>query len=415
MPDPGGAWYAMPLAMRDLGHQLATGQIPWQALRAGLLGVADVVTRAHALELVHRDLHDANILVYPDRWCVGDWGFVYNPRVDRLTRQLTAFGRDFYIARRSCVRGYPLPSTSARSVGVMSLPERMPRGGVDYPRSFPELVTWFPDEAACLEYLERVRWGDGFVCRFCGVQGDWWPVRRGHRKCAACRRETSVTAGTIMHASRLPLTSWLAAIWYVVNQKQGVSALGLQRVLGFGSYQTAWAWLHKLRRAMVRANRDRLSGIVEIDETIIGGLRHGEGKGRGMANKTLVAIAVDTRDGRPGRVRMAQIPNATMDVLTDFVLDNVQIGSEVRTDGWKGYNAVGRHRFQHVLTSLKASDDHAHVACQPSIASRRCSSAGCWAPTKAPSATSTSATTSTSSPFASTAAQRAIVACSSTA
>jgi hypothetical protein len=109
-----------------------------------------------------------------------------------------------------------------------------------------------------------------------------------------------VTAGTIMHASRLPLTSWLAAIWYVVNQKQGVSALGLQRVLGFGSYQTAWAWLHKLRRAMVRANRDRLSGVVEIDETIIGGLRHGEGKGRGMANKTLVAIAVDTRDGRPG-------------------------------------------------------------------------------------------------------------------
>jgi transposase-like protein len=237
----------------------------------------------------------------------------------------------------------------------------MPRGGIDYPRSFPELLAWFPDEPACLAYLERVRWGDGFVCRFCGVQGDWWPVRRGHRKCAACRRETSVTAGTIMHASRLPLTSWLAAIWYVVNQKQGVSALGLQRVLGFGSYQTAWAWLHKLRRAMVRANRDRLSGVVEIDETIIGGLRHGEGKGRGMANKTLVAIAVDTRDGRPGRVRMAQIPNATMDVLTDFVLDNVQIGSEVRTDGWKGYNAVGRHRFQHVLTSLKASDDHAHV------------------------------------------------------
>jgi transposase-like protein len=170
-----------------------------------------------------------------------------------------------------------------------------------------------------------------------------------------------VRAGRIIHASRLPLTSWLAAIWYVVNQKQGVSALGLQRVLGFGSYQTAWAWLHKLWRAMVRANRDRLSGVIEIDETIVGGLRHGEGKGRGMANKTLVAIAVDSRDGRPGRVRMAQIPQRDDRRAHDFVLDNVQIGSEVRTDGWKGYNAVGRHRFQHVLMSLKASDDHAHI------------------------------------------------------
>ena len=237
----------------------------------------------------------------------------------------------------------------------------MPRAGVDYPRSFPELLAWFPDDAACVAFLERVRWGEGFSCRFCGADGDFWVVRRGLRRCAVCRRETSVTAGTIFHGSRLPMTSWFAAIWYVVNQKQGVSALGLQRVLGFGSYQTAWAWLHKLRRAMVRASRDRLSGVVEIDETIIGGLRSGGTRGRGMPNKTLVAVAVDTHDGRPGRVRMAQIPNATMEVLTDFVLDHVEIGSEVRTDGWKGYNAVGRHRFAHVVTSLKASDDHAHV------------------------------------------------------
>jgi serine/threonine protein kinase len=88
--DPDGAWYAMPLAMRDLGRDLEIGRIPWQALRAGLLGVASVIAKAHKLELVHRDLHDANVLIYPDRWCVGDWGFVYNARVDRLTRQLTA-------------------------------------------------------------------------------------------------------------------------------------------------------------------------------------------------------------------------------------------------------------------------------------------------------------------------------------
>ena len=208
--------------------------------------------------------------------------------------------------------------------------------GVDYPRTFRELLEWFPDDRACLSYLERLRWGDGFVCPRCGtVGGDWWPVRRGLRKCAACRCETSVTARTIFHGSRLPLGSWFAAIWYVVNQKQGVSALGLQRVLGFGSYQTAWAWLHKLRRAMVLPGRDELAGAVEVDETLIGGLKPGN-RGRRAAGKALVVIAVACHDGGPGRVRMRRIPNASADVLSDFVLDNVARGSEVRTDAWKG-------------------------------------------------------------------------------
>src|SRR4051794_396154 len=149
----------------------------------------------------------------------------------------------------------------------MASGERSPRAGVDYPRAWHELTAWFPDDEACLAYLERLRWGDGFVCRFCGtVGGEWWTVRRGMRRCAACRHETSVTAGTIFHGSRLPLNSWFAAVWYVVNQKQGVSALGLQSVLGFGSYQTAWAWLHKLRRAMVLPGREMLTDAVEVDE-----------------------------------------------------------------------------------------------------------------------------------------------------
>ena len=172
------------------------------------------------------------------------------------------------------------------------MPSVAPQPGVDYPRSFHELTAWFGDDEACLRYLERVRWGDGFVCRFCGVVGgDWWAVRRGMRRCAACRRESSVAAGTIFHGSRLPLSSWFAAIWYVVNQKQGVSALGLQRVLGFGSYQTAWAWLHKLRRAMVLPGRELLAGTVEIDESYVGGARPGK-RGRGAQGKAIVAIAV---------------------------------------------------------------------------------------------------------------------------
>ncbi len=234
--------------------------------------------------------------------------------------------------------------------------------GVDYPRSFQELISWFSEEAACLRYLERVRWGDGFVCRFCGaVGGDWWAVRRGLRRCAACRHESSVTAGTIFHGSRLPLASWFAAIWYVVNQKQGVSALGLQRVLGFGSYQTAWAWLHKLRRAMVLPGRELLAGAVEVDETYIGAARPGK-RGRGAQGKAIVGIAVEDHDGAPGRTRLARIPNVQRETLTDFVLDHIARGTEVRTDAYRGYNDVGRHRFSHLVVNLKESGDPAHIA-----------------------------------------------------
>jgi len=236
-----------------------------------------------------------------------------------------------------------------------------PQAGVDYPRNWHELLEWFSDEGACLRYLERLRWGEGFTCRFCGsVDGGWWQMADGLRRCAACRAETSVTAGTILAGTRTPLVSWFAAVWYVVNQKQGVSALGLQRVLGLGSYQTAWAWLHKLRRAMVRPGRDALEGIVEIDETLIGGVKPGK-RGRGADGKALVAIAAEVHESGPGRVRMRRIANASADTLTEFVLDNVARGAEVHTDGWGGYNDIGRYRFAHVVTNISASGEHAHV------------------------------------------------------
>jgi transposase-like protein len=241
------------------------------------------------------------------------------------------------------------------------MPSSMPRPGVDYPRTLQELLVWFPDEQACLSYLEKLRWGDGFMCPRCGTaEGGWWAVRRGLRKCTVCHHETSVTAGTIFHGSRLPLKSWFAAIWYVVNQKNGVSALGLQHVLEFGSYQTAWAWLHKLRRAMVLPGRELLSGVVEVDESYVGARRAGAG-GRRAAGKAIVAIAVEG-DQAPERVRMRRIPNVTKDTLTDFVLDHVARGSEVRTDGWQGYFDIGRYRFRHVVTNVSASGDPAHVA-----------------------------------------------------
>ncbi len=211
----------------------------------------------------------------------------------------------------------------------MAATDQRPRPGIDYPRNWHELLAWFPDDAARVRYLERLHWGQGFTCRFCGVvDGGWWQMRDGLRRCAACRSETSVTAGTIFAGTRTPLMSWFAAIWYVVNQKQGVSALGLQRVLGLGSYETAWAWLHKLRRAMVLPGRELLSGAVEVDETYVGA-RHTSVGGRSPGHKAIVVIAVegDEAPERPERVRMQRIPNVKRDTLTEFVLDHVARGS----------------------------------------------------------------------------------------
>ena len=237
-----------------------------------------------------------------------------------------------------------------------------PVAGVDYSRNWHEVLAWFPDDGACLRYLERLRWREEFVCRFCGaVDGGFWQMADGLRRCAACRAETSVTAGTIFAGTRSSLASWFAAVWYVVNQKQGVSALGMQRALGLGSYQTAWAWLHKLRRAMVRPDRDALAGIVEVDETLIGGRTAGR-PGRGDPSKALVVIATEVTEHSPGRVRVHRIPNASAEVLTNFVLDSVQPGAEVRTDAWNGYKHLARHSVRHVVTNLAEWDDPEHVA-----------------------------------------------------
>lgn len=133
-----------------------------------------------------------------------------------------------------------------------------------------EFVERFRSEEDCAAYLAQVRWPGGFRCPRCG-HGQAWTVRRGRHVCGRCRSETSVIAGTIFQDTRKPLVQWFQAIWHITHQKQGVSALGLQRALGLGSYHTAWNWLHKLRRAMVRPGRDRLSGFIDADEVFIGG------------------------------------------------------------------------------------------------------------------------------------------------
>ena len=144
-----------------------------------------------------------------------------------------------------------------------------PVAGADYPRTLGEFNAWFPEDEACLGYLARLRWPGGFVCPHCAGRRGWQLARRRKLRCAGCRREVSITAGTVFADSHLSLSTWFAGAWYVTSQKPGASALGLQRVLGLGSYRSAWALLHKLRRAMVRPRRDLLSGEL-VDETTVG-------------------------------------------------------------------------------------------------------------------------------------------------
>jgi len=184
----------------------------------------------------------------------------------------------------------------------------------DYPRTILELEPRFSSDEACREYLFTLRWPDGFRCPRCDHEKAW-AISRGSHECAACGLQSSVTAGTIFQDTRKPLRLWFRAMWHVTNQKHGVSALGLQRALGLGSYETAWGWLHKLRRAMVRPGRDRLSGTVEADEIYIGGERPGK-RGRGAGGKSLVLVAAEQDGAGTGRIRLRRVPDASATSLS---------------------------------------------------------------------------------------------------
>src|SRR5271168_4163350 len=201
----------------------------------------------------------------------------------------------------------------------------------DYPRTLLEMERRFATEEQCRAYLATLRWPDGFVCPKCGERKAW-AARRGRLVCAACEYQATVTAGTIFQDSHLSLQLWCRAIWHVTSQKNGASALGLQRVLGLGSYQTAWTLLHKLRRAMVRPGRDKLSGRVEVDETLVGGLEEGV-VGRQAGSKVLVVIAAEADGPGIGRIRMRVVEDASAASLHPFVQDCVEPGSTLHTDG----------------------------------------------------------------------------------
>lgn len=254
----------------------------------------------------------------------------------------------------------------------------------NYPRTLLEFQQLFPDETACARHLERIRWPEGFECPSCGVVGEPWRLRTRPRvlECRQCGQHVSLTAGTVMHRTRQLLPVWFWAAYLITTQTPGMSALQFQRQLGIKRYETAFQILHKLRAAMVRPGRDRIGGewSVEVDETFVGGATQGEGRGR--HHKTLVVGIVEVRQRkkapgpdpnlpsgqRPqhrgghgrgfiaGRLRLQVIPNRKQETLEPVVLANVQPATEVRTDGWTGYDNLHKLGYQHNAVSVRG--DH---------------------------------------------------------
>ncbi len=221
----------------------------------------------------------------------------------------------------------------------------------DYPRDLLEFESRFSSEEDCRDYLFALRWPDGFRCPGCGHERAW-AVRKVWLECARCGRQTSVTAGTIFQDTRKPLRLWFRAMWQVTSQKNGTSALGLQRVLGLGSYQTAWTWMHKLRRAMVRPGRERLTGVVEVDETYWGAEEEGV-FGRQIERKALIAVAAEERGTGLGRIRMRRVKDASAASLIPFVEESVEPGSVVHTDDWSGYDPLKKRDYGRRIVTIK--------------------------------------------------------------
>jgi len=230
-----------------------------------------------------------------------------------------------------------------------------PRAGAHFPRSLGEFQSWFRSDADCLDYLEWLRWPAGFACAGCG-HSDGWRLGDGRFSCSECGGRSSVTAGTIFDRTRTPLTVWFTACWLLATGKDGISALSLKRTLEVGSYQTVWTMLHRLRSALVRPGRDRLAGIVEVDETYFGGEEAGLGGGRARGKKVLTGIAVEIREPKGfGRCRMLPLADASAASLHPFVRDHVEPGATVITDGWQGYHGLQKLGYVHDRRSQRAA------------------------------------------------------------
>jgi transposase-like protein/Zn ribbon nucleic-acid-binding protein len=233
--------------------------------------------------------------------------------------------------------------------------------------TFEEFTNRFATEEQCRDYLFSLRFPNGLLCPKCGNTKSW---KAGNTlyECSKCGHQTSAIAGTIFQDTRKPLKTWFIAIWWVTTQKNGASAQGLQQILGLKGYDTAWTWLHKIRTAMVLPDRSKLSGFVEVDETCTGGVDKGGNAGRGSVKKALVQVAAESDGKKAGRIRMSVIENASSGSLMPFICDNIEKGSTITTDAWKGYSGIEEEGYTHIVhNQSKASNEdeklpHVHLA-----------------------------------------------------
>jgi transposase-like protein len=219
-----------------------------------------------------------------------------------------------------------------------------------FPKTLREFQSKFATEEACQEYLAACRWPDGFVCPRCGNRRAYELVKLRRWQCTGCRHQASVTAGTILHNTKTPLTVWFWAAYLMATDKRGISALLLQRQLALGRYETAWMMLHKFRRAMVNVSREPLHSEVEVDDTWVGGPQAGLRGSRQLKGRkaALVIVAVEKRGRATGRARMAVIPDFKAVTLTAFLKENVAPGTTLYTDGLKSFTGLREAGFQHV-------------------------------------------------------------------
>jgi len=221
-----------------------------------------------------------------------------------------------------------------------------------------EFESHFASEEACRDFLFRLRWPDGFICPRCNNSGQWVDGK-GRIICKGCRWHTTVMVGTVFQDTHQPLTVWMRAMWWMTNQKTGLSGLGLQRLLGLGSYRTAWMMLHKLRNAMVRPGRDRLTGKIEVDESYLGGLEKGI-RGRGDRSKAVIIVAAQEVGNGIGRIRVGHAPDASANSLHGFIEASIEPGSTIHTDDWTGYQGLEAKGYRHEVTSIKKHGKPAH-------------------------------------------------------
>jgi len=219
---------------------------------------------------------------------------------------------------------------------------------MDFPRTLLDFVDQFPDEEACWRYLKRVRWPKGFRCPLCGAAEASYLRPRRLFQCTRCRRQVSVTAGTIFHGTRTELRKWFLAIFFFARHKQSISALQLQRDLGLGSYQTAWTMLHKLRSTLHRRPGQLLRGVVEADEAFVGGRRQGGKRGRGSPNKTIVSVLVERRGQGAGSVALVPVEDNSWASLGPAVRGSIEgAATTLLTDDWSGYWPLASQGVDH--------------------------------------------------------------------